>query len=229
MTIWARASTEMGTLPARAGLLLALGALALTRAAGADWTPSEQARLISSHNTVRADVQPSAVPPLPASSWSSTLATSAQVWANACLFQHSGAPGVGENLYASTGDTNPRPTPEAVLASWASEQAFYDYATNTCAPGRVCGHYTQVVLRAATQVGCGITVCSPATSPFQPPFNAFNWHLVVCQYNAAQSTARPYLCDYDGNGTTTEVCSDLIFADGFESGDRSAWSASVPP
>ena len=215
----------------RVGLLGIIAALALAGAGEAQslFTGTEQAQLVTGHNSVRATVDPTAVPPLSSLAWSSTLATGAQAHANACVFAHSGVTGIGENLYASTGNPNLRPAPSTIVGSWAGEKASYDYATNTCAPGQICGHYTQMVVRAATLLGCGIRECSPATTPFQPPFNTFNWYLVVCQYNAPQGGGRPYMCDYDGNGIATNVCSDDIFRDGFESGNRNAWQATTPP
>jgi hypothetical protein len=193
--------------------------------ASAQFTPGEQTQMVSGHNTVRQDVDPIAMPMLASQSWSGTRGTAAQSHANACLFQHSFTPGVGENLFASSSDPPgdpPRPTPAAVVAAWASELAYYTYSTNACSPPPIpgtCGHYTAIVWRAATQLGCGIALCNPvgnAGTAGNPFGNGNTWWLVVCQYNAIQSGARPYLCDYDGNGSATDVCSDAFFADGFE-------------
>jgi hypothetical protein len=38
---------------------------------------------------------------------------------------------------------------------WAGERPNYTYDTNSCAPNKVCGHYTQVVWANTTGVGCG--------------------------------------------------------------------------
>lgn len=45
-------------------------------------------------------------------------------------------------------------TAAGAVSAWAAESTDYDYASNTCSG--VCGHYTQVVWAATTQVGCGI-------------------------------------------------------------------------
>ncbi|KAK4849585.1 hypothetical protein QYF36_026341 [Acer negundo] len=37
---------------------------------------------------------------------------------------------------------------------WVNEKSDYDYNSNTCAPGKVCGHYTQVVWRNSVRIGC---------------------------------------------------------------------------
>ena len=38
---------------------------------------------------------------------------------------------------------------------WGSEQANYDIPSLTCAPGAVCGHFTQLVWSKTARVGCG--------------------------------------------------------------------------
>jgi len=83
-------------------------------------------------------------------------------------------PNYGENLYASYGQVS---TPQDVVTSWVSEDAYYNYANNSCQPGQECGHYTQVVWAKTTKVGCGHTICN-TNSPFgQNPWD--NW---VCNY-----------------------------------------------
>ena len=47
-----------------------------------------------------------------------------------------------------------------VTASWGAEKKDYTYASNTCATGKVCGHYTQVVWKTSTEVGCGKAMCA---------------------------------------------------------------------
>ena len=63
------------------------------------------------------------------------------------------------------------------MQSWANEAPNYNYANNTCAD--VCGHYTQVVWRDSTTLGCGVTQCN-VNSPFGAGFP--NWTFVVCNY-----------------------------------------------
>lgn len=110
---------------------------------------------------------------VPNIAWSNTLAATAQAYAdhlkatNNCAMVHSGAAGLGENLYWASGlmygngTTAPNPkTPTQVVDAWASEKANYTYASNSCAAGKVCGHYTQLVWANTTQVGCGHASCS---------------------------------------------------------------------
>jgi len=59
---------------------------------------------------------------------------------------------------------------------WADEFPNYNYAANTCASGQQCGHYTQMVWRTSTQVGCASVTCSNGKV------------LVVCNYSPAGNT-----------------------------------------
>jgi pathogenesis-related protein 1 len=125
------------------------------------------------HNAARAAVMPAANPPIPPLTWSATVATSAQAWADKCMFMHSGN-AYGENIYAGAGMDA---TPQQVVDSWAGEAKDYDYATNSCSD--VCGHYTQVVWRGSTKLGCGVTNCTKNS-----PFMGFtNWQFWVCEYD----------------------------------------------
>ena len=129
--------------------------------------------MTAAHNAARAAVMPEATPPLPRMAWSSTVAASAQAWVDNCKFADTGPP-YGSNAFAGTG----KYTPAQVVAAWVSEDASYDYATNTCAPGAVCGHYTQVVWRDSTELGCGMATCTANN-----PFGSGPWQLWVCNYN----------------------------------------------
>src|SRR4051794_28455076 len=105
--------------------------------------------LITAHNAVRAVVR---VPPL---IWSNQLAKYAQHWADSLaeqrkFYHHPNSP-FGENLFEIQGATA---TAEEVVESWASESKDYDLKSNSC-HGR-CGHYTQLVWRNTSKVGCGV-------------------------------------------------------------------------
>jgi len=123
--------------------------------------------------------------------YSPTLAASAQAWADElkqhhhCQLRHGQANGeYGENLYWASAlqwsdgrKALQAVTAQNVVASWGSEKAHYDHADNRCAPGKACGHYTQVVWRASREVGCGMAVCQDTLAQvwvcrYQP---AGNW------------------------------------------------------
>lgn len=113
------------------------------------------------HNAIRAA---KGIPPL---SWDPALAEIARAWAVQCidntapigLIDHN--PGrsdtypeyVGENIYGSGGQASGT----AAVQLWAQEEASYNYEANTC--NGVCGHYTQIVWRTTTKVGCALHTC----------------------------------------------------------------------
>jgi uncharacterized protein YkwD len=116
-----------------------------------DTEPHQLAGMLAAHNAARAQV---GVPPL---RWSSALAASAQTWADTlcaaagCVMAHSDTPSLGENLSWARAI---RLRPAEAVALWIDERQFYDRARNQCASGEACGHYTQVVWRNTTEVGC---------------------------------------------------------------------------
>lgn len=114
----------------------------------------EQA-LVDAHNAARAR----AAETLPDVSWDSGLATVAQGWAEGCVFEHSSDNDYGENLALFSPRDVDAALATEVVELWESEVADYNYADNRCAAGRVCGHYTQVVWRDTTRIGCGVAAC----------------------------------------------------------------------
>jgi uncharacterized protein YkwD len=124
---------------------------------------SSMCGMVAAHNAVRAAVT-DANPPLPPLVWDCTLAAFAQAYANGCPADHNPNRTVegqtaGENM-AFFGGSPTLQSPTAVVALWAGEKSGYDYSTNTCSTS-ACGHYTQLVWRKTTAVGCGVaTGCS---------------------------------------------------------------------
>lgn len=142
------------------------------------------------HNAVRRDAQPPPSPPLPALTWSAGAATVAQAWADRCMYEHNQGRGDrGENIAASAPPGHW--SIADVVRAWASEAQDYDYASNTCAAGKQCGHYTQIVWRTTLRVGCAHRVCD-VNSPFggQLP----SWDFWVCDYEPPGNWVgqRPY-------------------------------------
>jgi pathogenesis-related protein 1 len=156
--------------------------------------PAAMQGILAAHNQLRAAL---GIAPL---RWSGQMQDYAQQWAthlaqgNGCQMQHrshahANPLEAGENLYWasplrwSDGRTEVQAiSPAAVAQDWASEAADYNVASNTCRPGAQCGHYTQMVWRTTTEVGCGMAVC---------PDKGQIW---VCSYNPPGNWVgeRPY-------------------------------------
>lgn len=142
----------------------------------------DSAAIVSSHNKWRTQVGVGKL------SYSPELAQSAQAWANSlkhsndCKMRHSDPDGkYGENLYWasamlwSDGRRELRKLASATAVdSWGSEKLDYNYAKNSCKPGKMCGHYTQMVWKDTNKVGCAMAVCEDSKDQV--------W---VCQYQPA--------------------------------------------
>jgi hypothetical protein len=143
--------------------------------------PAELMGMTLYHNQVRAMVQ--TTPALEPMQWDPNLAAYAAAWVAQCqdtqapigLVDHdpnrtnvAGYAYIGENIYASGGTA----TAQGAVQLWASEAANYTYATNTCANGQICGHYTQIVWRTSLHVGCALHDCPGLTYP----------STIVCDY-----------------------------------------------
>jgi pathogenesis-related protein 1 len=113
-------------------------------------TPDEQNTLIAAHNDWRARYN---TPPL---AWDANLAAVAQNWADQMAasgnFDHRPDNQFGENISMGTSGAFPA---KAVVDGWGAEDANFDRASLTCAPGAECGHFTQVVWAQTARVGCG--------------------------------------------------------------------------
>ncbi len=108
---------------------------------------------LQAHNAERALVG------LPSLVWSAKAEKQAKAWARELArsgrFEHSGVAGMGENLYATGGSGSP--SAAAAVAEWASEKRFFDDRLRRCERAwQECGHYTQLVWRDTTEVGCAI-------------------------------------------------------------------------
>lgn len=160
-------------------------------------TDAAQLAALAVHNCARKTVSPAASTPIPQMTWNTTVAGTAQTWANGCNDTHGGQNGYGQNIYAGAStDPNYHATLADAADAWASEEPYYNYAGNTCNTAdppntaTTCGHYTQVVWSSSTQLGCGLKYCTTNT-PFGAGFP--NWYLIVCDYNpAGNSGGRPY-------------------------------------
>lgn len=138
-----------------------------------------QTAILNSTNYYRAQHQAKAM------SWDDKLANYAQEYAQKCIWKHSvsirpnlcvcdtcadsgqGGP-YGENLaegYAS---------PTLAVDGWAGEEAHYNYAKARFT--EKTGHFTQLVWKNTTSVGCGAVQCANSA-----PNGVEGWY-VVCEY-----------------------------------------------
>ena len=93
--------------------------------------------------------------------WNKDLEKISQEWANklasSCkMSHHQGQVPFGENLYYYSQST----TVTNAVKAWASEKVFYNYQQNKCQDGKQCYHYTQIVWKGTTDLGCGYQSCS---------------------------------------------------------------------
>lgn len=131
--------------------------------------------MLSVHTAFRQNVG------VPALTWSGTLASHAQSWADTlaarggCGLEHASGIAEGENLWAGTTGAYGF---EAMAESWADERSnfvpgvFPDVSkTGNWAD---VGHYTQMIWRDTTEVGCGMgssNECDFLACRYAPPGN----------------------------------------------------------
>jgi uncharacterized protein YkwD len=128
---------------------------------------SEAQAFVDAHNRVRAQ---HCARPL---AWSDKLAHIAQRWADAlrdkgCAFGHSGG-STGENLAAGTTGTLDA---DSVVQMWYDEVGAYKFPNGGFS--MQTGHFTQVVWRGTTAVGCGRSRCKGMdifVCEYDPPGN----------------------------------------------------------
>lgn len=128
------------------------------------------ADILAAHNRYRDEYN------LPHLTWSDTVAASAQQWANQLAssntFEHSAGSGYGENLWRGTAGAY---STTQMVDSWGSEkQYFIPNRTfpdlSTTGNWADVGHYTQIIWRNTTEVGCALATGSGSD-------------VLVCQYN----------------------------------------------
>ncbi|KAK3629323.1 hypothetical protein LTR56_018098 [Elasticomyces elasticus] len=120
------------------------------------------AAILNSTNYYRAQHQADAL------TWDDALASYAQDYAEKCAWQHSDGP-YGENL--AEGYTNPT----FAVDAWAGEEQKYNYRKAKFSEST--GHYTQLVWKNTTAVGCGAVECNTSGS------NGIKGWMMVCEYS----------------------------------------------
>lgn len=151
-------------------------------------TAARSSIFLDRHNAIRVAHD------LPALTWSPTLAKEAQAWSKVlqkenCQMRHDYNTEHGENIYwekQSGGDISELiSSPADAVYYWADEKRYYDYKANSCTPGEVCGHYTQLVWADTTTLGCGVSSCIDGES---------RTDIWVCRYDPAGNIVgyKPY-------------------------------------
>ena len=177
----------------------------LTSASSGTTTLIERCAILKAHNDARAEVGVTRK-----LTWNTTLADNSYEYAKNCIWGHSkynttpytyNGTQVGENLAfvgpnAATVADLVTPSQAVIdlyqqygyeFEGWVTEKNYYNYAGNSCASGKQCGHYTQVVWSTTTEVGCGYHYCGSTTLGADPTFPAGTQApgagiIFVCQY-----------------------------------------------
>lgn len=135
--------------------------------------------ILNAQNIARAEVG------VPSLFWSTSLAQSAQEWGDTlasqgCTLSHDSNSDYGENLASRWVTTSSNSglisSPKEIVSLWTDEKQFYDYFHNLCKDGELCGHYTQLVWKESTEVGCAVSTCFDASTQKQTDV----W---TCRYN----------------------------------------------
>ncbi|KAI0001978.1 CAP domain-containing protein [Russula vinacea] len=129
-----------------------------------DVIPADIKAYLDAHNTVRSQHGAADL------TWGADLSAYAQSWANKCQFVHSDG-SYGENLAAGTGGF----TIAAAIGMWAEEASSYDPKNPEYS------HFTQMVWKSTTQVGCAYQNCSGI-------------------FPASYGLAQFYVCEYSPRG-----------------------------
>ncbi len=133
--------------------------------------PAEWSDMLAAHNELRGQYCGAGAP----LTWNCDLAKAAEAFAKECTCGHSNAPGMGENLAAwqVIPDKFPAaPDRNAFDNTWGCEKDLYDFTKpeivggfkTNCLPksaggAGVNGHFTQIVWKSNSQLGCGRAKC----------------------------------------------------------------------
>lgn len=126
-------------------------------------------RMLAAHNAPRAEL---GLTPL---NWNPDLAADAAIWARTLSrerkFQHEMQKGEGENLWMGTQGGY---SYEQMVGSWSGEKRLYRPGVfpevSRTGSWHDVGHYTQMVWRTTTDVGCAMS-------------NNRGWDYLVCRYS----------------------------------------------
>lgn len=130
---------------------------------------TEMQAVLDEHNALRAKHS------APDLTWDEAMASEAQSWADKCAWGHSNAP--GENIWAGSGSAF---SGAAAVKSWYNELTNPGYNFSSPGTSEGTGHFTAVVWKSTTRLGCAMKVCTPLHPMDWNPGN-----FLVCQYSPA--------------------------------------------
>lgn len=135
--------------------IIALTGLAGPSVDAATFTSEQKSELLAAHNKYRSEMSETSL------AWSDSLAAGAQDWARHLAddvhsLRHSGEAGEGENLAMwSTG----RASLTQLVDMWGAEKHYFIDSSfpsvSTTGDWKTVAHYTQMIWRKTTDVGCG--------------------------------------------------------------------------
>ncbi|XP_043572711.1 peptidase inhibitor 16-like [Chiloscyllium plagiosum] len=135
-------------------------------------TKAEKQELVDAHNKFRSSASDASN--MLTMKWDGHLEKVAKKYASKCLWKHNINRGnVGENLFATNGPLDPATGVE----DWYLEIFDYTYENMSCTPGKMCGHYTQVVWATTNKVGCASYFCDHLQG-----LENKNLSILVCNY-----------------------------------------------
>jgi hypothetical protein len=110
--------------------------------------------------------------------WDDGLTALAKTWAEKCVWHHGGADGAGQNLAAAAGAAQ---NGQAIVNMWMAEEKDYNSSNPTYS------HFTQVVWKASTKLGCYQAKCSKfVNEKGSDVFPGYSNNLfTVCNYSPA--------------------------------------------
>ncbi|XP_056408329.1 peptidase inhibitor 16-like [Hyla sarda] len=134
----------------------------------------EKKTILEKHNYYRSRADPPAAD-MKSLHWDKTLEDLATSYAAKCIWEHNEERGFrGENLFLMSGSSL---DVDLGMDDWHKERDYYNFTTDACQEGKMCGHYTQMVWADTERVGCGEKFCEKVEG-FEEP----NMYLLVCNY-----------------------------------------------